>query len=156
MHACSNTKSYLTLCDPMDCSPPGSCPWDFPGRSTGVGCHVLLQGIFPTQGLNLHLLPWQADRLALNHLGNPVSSYPFPKPEIHALSPISQERKRRFLSKWEGQRRHLTTASAFLKRPSPESHTVLSFISARTSVAIPCGHVRLGNAVSERVTLLPK
>ena len=31
------------------------CPWDFPGKSTGVGCHSLLQGIFPTQGLNLGL-----------------------------------------------------------------------------------------------------
>ena len=31
------------------------CPWDSPGKNTGVGCHVLLQGIFPTQGLNLHL-----------------------------------------------------------------------------------------------------
>ena len=31
------------------------CPWDFPGKNTGVGCH-LLQGLFPTQGLNLHLL----------------------------------------------------------------------------------------------------
>ena len=28
------------------------CPWDFPGKSTGVGCHFLLQSIFPTQGLN--------------------------------------------------------------------------------------------------------
>ena len=28
------------------------CPWDFPGNSTGVDCHFLLQGIFPTQGLN--------------------------------------------------------------------------------------------------------
>ena len=28
------------------------CPWDFQGKSTGVGCHFLLQGIFPTQGLN--------------------------------------------------------------------------------------------------------
>ena len=40
------------------------CPWDSPGKSTGVGCHVLLQGIFPTQGSNLHLLRllyWQAD-----------------------------------------------------------------------------------------------
>ena len=31
------------------------CPWDSPGN-TGVGCHALLQGIVPTQGLNLHLL----------------------------------------------------------------------------------------------------
>ena len=32
------------------------CPWDSPGKSTGVGCHSLLQGIFPTHGLNLGLL----------------------------------------------------------------------------------------------------
>ena len=31
-------------------------PWDSPGKNTGVGCHVLLQGIFPAQGLNCHLL----------------------------------------------------------------------------------------------------
>ena len=32
------------------------CPLDFPGKNTGVGYHFLLQGIFPTQGLTLHLL----------------------------------------------------------------------------------------------------
>ena len=40
------------------------CPWDFPGKNTGVGCHFLLQGIFLTQGLNpclLCRLHWQAD-----------------------------------------------------------------------------------------------
>ena len=31
------------------------CPWDFPGKNTGLGCHFLLQGIFPTQGWNLGL-----------------------------------------------------------------------------------------------------
>ena len=39
------------------------CQWNFPGKNTGVGCHFLLQGIFPTQGSNLgllHLLHWQA------------------------------------------------------------------------------------------------
>ena len=38
-------------------------PWDSPGKSTGVGFHFLLQGTFPTQGLNprlLHLPHWQA------------------------------------------------------------------------------------------------
>ena len=36
-----------TLCDPMDCSSPGFlCPWDSPGKNTGVACHFLLQGIF--------------------------------------------------------------------------------------------------------------
>ena len=39
----------LTLCDPMECS-PWLCPWDSPGKSTGVGSHCLLQGIFPAQG----------------------------------------------------------------------------------------------------------
>ena len=32
------------------------CPWDSPGKNIGVGGHALLHGIFPTQGLNLHLL----------------------------------------------------------------------------------------------------
>ena len=34
-------------------------PWDSPGKNTGVGCHFLLQGIFPTQGLNRGLLHWR-------------------------------------------------------------------------------------------------
>ena len=39
------------------------CPWNFPGKNTGAGCHFFLQGIFPTQGLNLSLLsPASADR----------------------------------------------------------------------------------------------
>ena len=42
--------------NPLDCSPPGSCPWDFPSKNTRVGCHSLLQGIFPTQGSNTNLL----------------------------------------------------------------------------------------------------
>ena len=36
------------------------CPWDSPGKNTEVGCHALIQGIFPPQGANLHLLHWQA------------------------------------------------------------------------------------------------
>ena len=47
------------------------CPWDFPGKNTGVGCHFLLQGIFLTQGSHLHLLPWQGDSLPLSHMGSP-------------------------------------------------------------------------------------
>ena len=50
------------------------CLWDSPGKNTGVGCHFLLQGIFPTQGSNpglFHLLHWQADSLPLSHLGSP-------------------------------------------------------------------------------------
>ena len=46
------------------------CPWDFPGKNTGVGCHFFLQGIFLTQGLNLYLLHWQMDSLPLSHQGS--------------------------------------------------------------------------------------
>ena len=50
-------QSCLTLCDLMDRSPLGSSIHGiFPGKSTGVGCHFLLQGIFLTQGSNLGLL----------------------------------------------------------------------------------------------------
>ena len=50
-------QSCLTLCEPMDYSPPGfSVPWDSPGKNTGVGCRFLLQGIFLTQESNLGLL----------------------------------------------------------------------------------------------------
>ena len=46
-------QSCLTPCDPMNCSPSGSSfHGDSPGQNTGVGCHALLQGIFPKQGSN--------------------------------------------------------------------------------------------------------
>ena len=44
------------------------CPWNFPGKNSGVGCHFLLQGFFPTQGSNLRLLHWQVDSLWLERL----------------------------------------------------------------------------------------
>ena len=50
------------------------CPWDSPGKNTEVGCHVLLQGIFPTKGSNpclLCLLHWQAGSLPLTSPGTP-------------------------------------------------------------------------------------
>ena len=45
--------SYPTVCNPMDCSLPSfSVHGNSLGKNTGMGCHPLLQGIFPTQGLN--------------------------------------------------------------------------------------------------------
>ena len=41
--AAKSLQSCPTLCDPIDSSPPGSRPWDSPGKNTGVGCHFLLQ-----------------------------------------------------------------------------------------------------------------
>ena len=56
----------------MDCCLPGSSVnGDSPGKNTRVGCHSILHGIFPTQGLNLHLLRWQAGSLPLSHQGSP-------------------------------------------------------------------------------------
>ena len=47
------------------------CPWNFPGKNTGVGCHFLLQGMFSTQTSNLHLLQWQTDSSPLRHQRSP-------------------------------------------------------------------------------------
>ena len=41
--AAKSHELCLTLCDPIDSCPPGSHPWDSPGKHTGVGCHFLLQ-----------------------------------------------------------------------------------------------------------------
>ena len=70
---CLLAKSCLTLW-PHGLQPARLlCPWDFPGRNTGVGCHFLLWGIFPIQGLNpylLSLMNWQVDPSPLSHLGS--------------------------------------------------------------------------------------
>ena len=62
--AAASIQSCPTLCDPMDYQEPTRllCPWDFPGKSTGVGCHCLLQdGILLSEKSNLSFLqvfPW--------------------------------------------------------------------------------------------------
>ena len=69
---CLLAKLCLTLCNLMVCSPPGSSAHGIlQARIIAVGCHFFLQRIFPTQGLNLHLLPWQAGSLLLSHQGSP-------------------------------------------------------------------------------------
>ena len=76
------TQLCPTLCNPMDCSPPGSpVPGDSPGKNTGVGCHAFLQEIFPTQGLNPGLPHCRWIRYHLSHQGSPRIlewvAYPF-------------------------------------------------------------------------------
>ena len=62
----------VTLSDRMDCSPTRLlCPWDSTGKKTGVGCHSLLQGVFPTQGSMLSLLHLQVDSLVSELPGKP-------------------------------------------------------------------------------------
>ena len=58
LRTCSGliTKSWPTLAIPWTVACQLLCPWNSPGKNTGVGCHTLFQGIFPTQGLNPGLL----------------------------------------------------------------------------------------------------
>ena len=67
-------QSFLTLCVPMDCSPPGSSVHgDSLAKNTGVGCHALLQGVIPAQGSN-GSPTFQTDSLHLSHQGSPVEA----------------------------------------------------------------------------------
>ena len=74
VHACVPSCSVVSdSLWPFGLSPARLlCPWDSPGKNTGVHCHALLQGIFLTQGSNpclLHFLHWQVGSLPLSHLG---------------------------------------------------------------------------------------
>ena len=50
------------------------CPWNFPGKNTGVGCHALLQRIFPTPGSNPGLLHYRQILCHLSHQESPTPS----------------------------------------------------------------------------------
>ena len=69
-------QSFLTLCNPMDCT-----PWDSPGQNTGICRLRLLQGIFPTQGWNPGLPHGRQILYHLSHRGSPRIlkrvAYPF-------------------------------------------------------------------------------
>ena len=79
---CLVTQSCPTLCNLMDSSPPGSSVHgDSPGENIGLGCHTLLQGIFPTWGSNSGLLLCGWILYLLSHQENPRIlewvNYPF-------------------------------------------------------------------------------
>ena len=82
-HRRDNTEllqSCLTFVTPWATARSLLCLWNSPGCHTGVGCHALLQGIFPTQGSNprlLRLLRWQVDSLALVPPGKPLLCHDF-------------------------------------------------------------------------------
>ena len=70
-------RSCLTLCNPVNGSPPSSPGPGFCRQNIGVGRHALLQGILLTQEWNpllLCLLRWQSDSLPLCLLGSPLAS----------------------------------------------------------------------------------
>jgi len=74
IHACVlNHFSHECLLQPYGLLPTRLlCPWDSPGKNTGVGCHVLLQRIFPTQGSSPH---WQVGSLPLMPPGTPPNHW---------------------------------------------------------------------------------
>ena len=66
-------QSRPTFCNPIDCSLPGSSDHgDSPDKNTGVGCHALLQGIFPAAGLNPGLLHCREILYHLSYQGSPT------------------------------------------------------------------------------------
>ena len=83
---CLVAQSCLTLCDPMDCSLPGSSVHgDSPGKNTGVDCPALLQRIFPIQGLNpglphcrwiLYHLSIQRSKRSMENIGEMLPQNP--------------------------------------------------------------------------------
>ena len=86
---CSKSLRYSVLCSVKSNSLPSCelqstrllCSWGFPGKNTGVGCHFLLQGIFPTQILNLSLWWLLGTRWV--------------------LYPVSHQRSPKSLSQWQ-------------------------------------------------------
>ena len=77
---CWVTQSCLTLCDPIDCSPPdSSLHGDSPSKNTGVAWHFFLQGSFLTWGLN-----W-----GLHHCRHSLPSEPPGKPENAGVGSLS-------------------------------------------------------------------
>ena len=73
--ACICAQLCLTL-QPSGLQPTRFlCPWDSPGKTTGVSCHFPLQGIFPDQGSNPpRLLRWQVGAFPLSPLGSPCAA----------------------------------------------------------------------------------
>ena len=72
---CLVAQSCPALCDPMDCSPSGSSAHgDSPGKNTGLDCHALLQGFFPTQEPNQDLLHCRQILYQQSYQGSPGDS----------------------------------------------------------------------------------
>ena len=72
MYVCLVAQSCPTLCNTTDCSLSGSSVHGrSPGKNTRVGCHTLLQGIFPTQGSNPGLPYCRQILYRLNYQGSP-------------------------------------------------------------------------------------
>ena len=107
------SQSCPTLCDPMDCNPPGSSVHgDSPGKNTGVGSHALLQGIFPTQRSNPGLPHCRQILYRLSHQGSPRIlewvAYPFSRGSFWSRNPTGVSSiAGRFFTSWATREAHL-------------------------------------------------
>ena len=109
------------------------CPWDSPGKNSGVGCHALLQGIFPTQGLNpylFHFLLWQAAFLPLAPPRKLISRIHRENQYVVSHSPV-QTHTRRLLSPIFSltERPHCLALEYFLNSPLQWLHYFYSIFS---------------------------
>ena len=95
---CLVAQSCPTLRDPMDCSLPGSSVHGHsPGKNTGMDCHSLLQGLFPTQGSNMGLLHYRQTLHLLSHqlyLWD-VSSEPHANKNVKTYSRFTKSKEKR-------------------------------------------------------------
>ena len=138
---CLVTQSCPTLCNPLDCSPPGSSVHgDSPGKNTGVGCHSLLLGIFLTQESDLCLLcllHWQAGSLLLVPPGKPTFTKGIMS-QIHDSGKGTNEPAKgrvRFQMLLIVSQNVRVVTEAFLRRESPQgSDILLAFDSLKNGV----------------------
>ena len=111
----------------MDWSPPdSSVHGDSPGKNTGVCCHALLQGIFPTQGANPGLLHCKQILYHLSHQGSPQEPY---MPQI-TYSPFIRDIKERLwiCSYWVSTKlkAHIIPSKSILRTTQPFTTLFLS------------------------------
>ena len=83
---CLVTQLCLTPYNTMDCRL--LCPWESPGKNTRVGCHALLQGILPTQGLNPGVphCRWYTHTHTLSPILTPACSWYY---ELYQKNPLN-------------------------------------------------------------------
>ena len=99
-------------------------PWDFPGKNSGVGCHFLLQEIFPTQGLHPGIPHCRQTLYHLSHQGRWQS--------------ICQQCRRHDLWVGQIQRREFQLTPVFLPRESHEQSSLAGYIQSMELQRVRC------------------
>ena len=142
---CLVVQSYPSLCNPVDCSPPGSSvPGDSPGKTTREGRHALSQGIFPTQEPNpglqrcrwilYHLrLQGRASRVALVVRNPPVNAGAARSPGEGHGNPLQYSCLENLVDRgtWWATAQGVTKSQTQLKRLSMCTHTLTQYTGFR-------------------------